>query len=82
MVLGPGMGELAGTYARYVKALSELARVDFDRTRQTADRFNRDEARLMARLIIARSILSDRLDPAAPAPDGGFSLGGGFLVSH
>ena len=85
MVLGPGMGELGGMYAHYVKALAELSRVDFDRTRQTADRFNRDEARLMARLIVARSILSDRLDPAAPRFGGGMGVGfggGGIIVSH
>ena len=64
MILAPGLGELGGAHARYVKALAELARVDFDRTRATADRFNRDEARLMARIIVARSVLSDRLDPA------------------
>ena len=66
MVLAMGVGDVSGTHARYVRALSELARVDFDRTRAAADRFNRDEARLMARLIVARSVLSDRLD--APAP--------------
>ena len=81
MVLGPGMGELGGMYARYVKALAELSRVDFDRTRQTADRFNRDEARLMARLIVARSILSDRLDRAGTT-GGGVGFGGGIIVSH
>lgn len=82
MVLGPGMGELGGMYARYIKALAELSRVDFDRTRQTADRFNRDEARLMARLIVARSILSDRLDPATTSPGGGVSVGGAVIVSQ
>jgi hypothetical protein len=81
MLLAPGIGELGGMYARYVKALAELARVDFDRTRQTADRFNRDEARLMARLIVARSILSDRLDPAPQIP-GTVTFGGGIIVSH
>ena len=82
MVLGPGMGELGGMYARYVKALAELSRLDFDRTRMTADRFNRDEARLMARLVLARSVLSDRLDPAAPTPGGGIGFGGGIIVSQ
>ena len=83
MILGPGMGELGGMYARYVRALAELSRVDFDRTRQTADRFNRDEARLMARLIVARSVLSDRLD-AADTPGRGLGLGtgGGIIVSR
>jgi len=70
LILGPGMGELGGMYARYVKALAELARVDFDRTRQTADHFNRDEARLMARLIVARSVLSDKLGEDADVPGG------------
>ena len=82
MVLGPGMGELGGMYARYVKALAELSRVDFDRTRQTADRFNRDEARLMARLIVARSILSDRLDRAGSHGGAVVGFGGGIIVSH
>ena len=81
MLLGPGMGELGGMYARYVKALAELSRLDFDRTRQTADRFNRDEARVMARLIVARSVLSDRPDPAAPAPPAAVAADGS-LASH
>ena len=62
MILSPGLDAASGMYARYVKALSELARIDFDRTKTTADRFNRDEARLAARLVVARSVLSDRLD--------------------
>jgi hypothetical protein len=73
LILALGLGDVGGTYERYVKALAELARLDFDRTRATADRFNRDEARLMARLIIARSLLS-------PQPD--TSAGGNALASH
>lgn len=62
MILSPTLEAAGGPYARYVKALAELARVDFDRTKTTADRFGRDEARLAARLVVARSVLSDRLD--------------------
>jgi hypothetical protein len=80
MVLTPGLGELGGAHARYVKALAELARVDFDRTRAAADHFNRDEARLMARLIIARSVLSDRLDP--PGASGGRIVAGRSLSAQ
>jgi hypothetical protein len=79
MVISPGLGELGGVYARYVKALAELARVDFERTKASADRFNRDEARLMARLVIARSVLSDRLGDAGP-PSPGYVFGGGIIV--
>jgi hypothetical protein len=80
MILAPGFSEAGGSYARYVKALAELARVDFDRTRAAADRFNRDEARIMARLIVARSVLSDRLD--APADPRGIYAGGGIFISQ
>ena len=76
MILTPTLDAAGGAYARYVKALSELARVDFDRTRTAADRFNRDEARLAARLVVARSVLSDKLDANTNAtPNGGFGFG-------
>jgi hypothetical protein len=57
-----------------VKALAELARVDFDRTRSEADRFRHEEVRLMARLVIAQSVLSDHLDAGA----GAYGFGGGY----
>ena len=42
----------------------------------------RMEQSLMARLILARSVLSDRLDAAAPSHSGlGFGAGGGIIVS-
>lgn len=82
MLLSPTLEAAGGPYARYVKALSELARVDFDRTRTTADRFGRDEARLAARLVVARSVLSDRLDSNV-AVTGDFGVGvGSSFSSH
>jgi hypothetical protein len=75
MILVHGLSELGGAHARYVKALSELARVDFDRTKAAADRFNRDEVRLVARIVVARSILSDRLDPPGTQAVGAGLLG-------
>ena len=50
------------------------ARVDFDRTRSEADRFRHEEVRLMARLVIAQSVLSDHLDAGA----GAYGFGGGY----
>jgi hypothetical protein len=81
MVLTPTLDAAGGAYARYVKALAELSRVDFDRTRTTADRFIRDEARLAARLVVARSVLSDKLD-AGGSIYGGYGLGVGAGVTH
>ncbi len=75
IILPQMLDAAGGVYARYIKALSELARVDFERTKTTADRFNRDDVRLAARLVVARSVLSDRLDAAA-AQYGGFGLAG------
>jgi hypothetical protein len=63
-----GSSTWGGTYLSFLKVLPELARVDFDRTRQMADRFNPNELRLVARLVIARSVLSDRLDLVADTP--------------
>src|ERR1043166_2965681 len=85
MILSPGMANLSGTYARYVKALAELARIDFDRTRADADRFHHEEVRLMARLVIAQSVLSDHLGAGAglAAYGEGFAYGGGTIyISH
>ena len=44
-----GSSMWGGTYLPFLKVLPELARVDFDRTRQLADRFNPNELRLVKR---------------------------------
>lgn len=44
---------------QYQKEMAALARADFARTRALADRFLRDEARLMARITLAQVILTD-----------------------
>lgn len=53
-------GEFAASFATDVKA---LARADFERTKALADRFLRDEVRIVARLLIAQSILSPQQAP-------------------
>ncbi len=50
----------AGNYANDVKA---LALADFERTKALADRFLRDEIRIIARLLLAQSILSPQQGP-------------------
>ena len=42
---------------RYGKAVAALASADFDRTKAAADRFERHELRLMARLLLAQALL-------------------------
>lgn len=43
---------------KYGKGISALARADFSRTRAAADRFERYELRILARLLIAQAILN------------------------
>lgn len=42
---------------RYGKGVAALANVDFDRTKAAADRFERNELRLMVRLLLAQALL-------------------------
>jgi hypothetical protein len=80
MVLHPGFLASNGAFALYGRELGALARADFLRTKAVADKFQRNEARIMARLLIAQSVLSDSakaLDEAEPILGGSFIFGGG-----
>jgi hypothetical protein len=55
-----GSNDLVGMVSRYGQELATLARVDFDRARVTADRFQMVEPRLNAKLTIAQSFLGTR----------------------
>jgi len=52
-----GGSDLGNMVARYGQELAALARIDFDRARMTADRFQLTESRLMARLSIVQAAL-------------------------
>jgi hypothetical protein len=49
--------DLVAMVARYGQELAALAKIDFDRARMTADRFQLSEPRLNARLLIVQNIL-------------------------
>jgi hypothetical protein len=55
------MGTIPIDYSvfKYGKSVTALANVDFDRTRAAADRFERNELRLLARLLLAQSLLHE-----------------------
>ncbi|HEY0320618.1 MAG TPA: hypothetical protein VGC66_06695 [Pyrinomonadaceae bacterium] len=81
MVLQPGFMTASTMFTQYGRELGALARADFTRTKQVADRFQRNEVRLMARLMIAQSVLSDRLGAGEEDDSGlGFSLSFGGNV--
>ncbi len=63
IVLEPVSEMLASFAGQYGNDLANLSRVDFDRTRAVAERFQRNEVRMVACLMVAQSIL-------APVPAG------------
>ena len=86
MLLQPGFMTASNMFSQYGRELGALARADFNRTKSVADRFQRNEVRLMARLLIAQSVLSDRLGKAEDDESSmifgfgfGFSGGGGMM---
>jgi hypothetical protein len=88
MVLQPSFMAASNMFTQYGRELGALARTDFARTKSVADKFQRNEVRMMARLLIAQSILSDRLGAASEEDDSGmgFSItlgtgGGGMMMS-
>ena len=54
----PGVMPLSFLVFRYGKGVAALARADFNRTKALADRFDRNELRLMARLLVVKGILT------------------------
>ncbi len=87
MVLQPGFITANVMFTQYAKELGALARADFNRTKAVADRFQRNEVRLMARLLIAQSILSDRpmtgeADENIFGTSFGISVGGSSFFSE
>jgi hypothetical protein len=68
-----GGGQLSNMVTRFGQELANLARGDFERAQNSADRFQRFEARLLARLSIVRNLLSKRtndndMPPPPPLP--------------
>ena len=51
-----GMMQVDFAVFRYGKSVAALANVDFDRTKAAADRFERNELRLMMRLLLAQAL--------------------------
>jgi len=75
MLLQHSFSEANGPYVQHLRKLTSLARADFERTKSAVDGFQRDEIRLMGRLLIAQSVLSDRLRNDKTPNQNFFSVG-------
>ncbi|MDQ3323312.1 MAG: hypothetical protein M3525_12905, partial [Acidobacteriota bacterium] len=59
-----------GSFARYGRELKMLAQIDYGKTRGLIDQFRRDDVRVLLKMLLAQSILSDKI---------GFEGSGGFV---
>ncbi len=82
MLLQHSFSAANGPYVQHLRKLTSLARADFERTKTAVDGFQRDEIRLMGRLLIAQSVLSDRLGNDKSPNQVFFGVGTGILVSQ
>jgi len=82
MLLQLSFSAANGPYVQHLRKLTSLARADFERTKTTVDGFQRDEIRLLARLLIAQSVLSDRLANDKNQHQSFFGPGTSILVSQ
>lgn len=82
MRLQHGFSAANGPYAQHLRKLTSLARADFERTKNAVDQFQRDEIRLMGRLLIAQSVLSDRLGIERNLNQWYFGGGSRILISQ
>ncbi|HEY3104741.1 MAG TPA: hypothetical protein VGJ69_14220 [Pyrinomonadaceae bacterium] len=67
VMLSPGV-PLDFAMFKYGPGVVALAKADFNRTRAAADRFQRNELKLMARLLMVHSILRSLESPDKPQP--------------
>jgi hypothetical protein len=75
MVLPPGYSNVSMRFRQFGKELGALALLNFERTKAAADKFQRNEARLMARLFIAQGVLSEQLGSGAALYESGVAVG-------
>jgi hypothetical protein len=59
-LIGSGQSIIVNMTMQCARDLALLSRADFDRAKAAADRFNRSDMRLTARLFVAQGVLSDQ----------------------
>jgi hypothetical protein len=75
MVLPPGYSNVSVRFRQFGKELAALALLNFERTKAAADKLQRNEARIMARLFIAQGVLSEQLGSGIALHEGGVVIG-------
>ena len=81
LLINQGFAQTNG-YGKYSQELSKLTAADFDRAQALADKFQRSDAQIIARLIIAQSVLTGKIGLVGGAGEinGEFGDGNGFVA--
>ncbi len=73
MLLPQTFGYGGGNFTRYGRELKMLAQADYGKTKGLIEQFRRDDVRVLLKLLLAQSILSDKI---------GFEGNGGFSAIY
>lgn len=60
LIMQPQNGQVDMIYYSFAREIGQLARHDFKRAKDVADRFQRTEARVMALLLVAQGVLAEQ----------------------
>ena len=82
LIMQPQNGQLEMIYYSFAREIGQLARHDFKRAKDVADRFQRTEARVMALLLVAQGVLAEQSNTEMGTAIQGRRYGGGTSMSH
>lgn len=82
LIMQPQNGQLEMIYYSFAREIGQLARHDFKRAKDVADRFQRTEARVMALLLVAQGVLAEQPNTEMGTTIQGRRYGGGTSMSH
>jgi len=69
-----------GNFSRYARELKILAQTDYGRTKNLIEQFRRDDVRVLLKMLLAQSILSDKIGFEGTSNFAGFDSGEGGSI--
>lgn len=82
MLLPLGYSDVSAQFRQFGKELGVLALLSFERTKAAADKFQRNEARLMARLFIVQGVFSEQIGSDLTSGRGHATLKGQMAIGR
>lgn len=82
MLLPQTFGYGGGNFSRYGKELKMLAQADYGKTKNLIEQFRRDDVRVLLKLLLAQSILSDKIGFEGVGNGFGDEDGGNIIIAN